>query len=194
MKTTPSMQEPLVILDRDGVINQDSDDYIKSLDEWRPIPGSIEAIARLSQAGYQVAIASNQSGVARGFLTLAALNAMHQRLRDLVAARGGRIEMIAFCPHGPDEGCLCRKPNPGLLLEIADRLGVDLTGVPFIGDSLSDIQTARAVGATPWLVRSGKGERTLASIAERQLEADLLGVPIHTDLDAAVTALIDNPG
>ncbi|MBK1717450.1 D-glycero-beta-D-manno-heptose 1,7-bisphosphate 7-phosphatase [Thiocystis violacea] len=188
------MPDRLVILDRDGVINQDSDAYIKSLDEWKPIQGSIDAIVRLSQAGYRVAIASNQSGLARGLFSLAALNAMHQRLWQLVATPGGRIEVIAFCPHGPDDGCRCRKPRTGLLEEIAYRLGADLADVPFIGDSISDIRAARAVGAAPWLVRSGKGERTLASIGDPRAGSELLGVPVYLDLDAAATALINNQG
>jgi D-glycero-D-manno-heptose 1,7-bisphosphate phosphatase len=188
------MTNRLVILDRDGVINQDSDDYIKSPAEWVPIPGSIEAIARLSHAGFRVAVASNQSGLARGLFTPATLNAIHQRLRERVEAQGGRIEMIAFCRHGPDDGCDCRKPRPGLLLEIADRFGIDLAGVPFIGDSLGDIQAARAVGAQPWLVRSGKGERTLAHLREQGADDTLRDLPIYPDLNAAANALIDTSG
>ena len=188
------MSDQLVILDRDGVINHDSDAYIKSLDEWKPIPGSIDAIARLSHAGFRIAIASNQSGLARGLFNLAELNAIHQRLRELVSASGGRIELIAFCPHGPDEGCECRKPRTALLHEISGRLGIRLDNVPFIGDSLSDIRAARAVGASPWLVRSGKGEHTLAAIREHSQDADLRGVPVYPDLDAAATALINHQG
>lgn len=188
------MPDRLVILDRDGVINQDSDAYVKSLDEWLPIQGSIEAIVRLSHAGYRVAIATNQSGLARGLFGFAALNAMHQRLWELVGTPGGRIEVIAFCPHGPEDGCRCRKPRTGLLEEIAYRLGANLEGVPFIGDSITDIRAARAVGAQPWLVRSGKGERTLARIGDRRPDSELLGVPVYSDLDAAATALINNQG
>jgi len=127
------MTAQLLILDRDGVINQDSDDYIKSPDEWVPIPGSLEAIARLSHAGFRIAVATNQSGLARGLFGLETLNAIHRRLRDRVESEGGRIEMIAFCPHGPNDGCNCRKPRPGLLLEFAARFDVDLSAVPFIG-------------------------------------------------------------
>ncbi len=180
----------LVILDRDGVINQDSDDYIKSPAEWILIPGSIEAIARLNHAGFRVAIATNQSGLARGLLTITALNAIHQRLREQLELYGGRIELIAFCPHGPEENCSCRKPRPGLLLEIAARLGVDLNGVPYIGDSLSDIQAALAAGAQPWLVRSGKGERTLQALPEDMLRH----LPVYPDLATAVNALIAGLG
>ena len=188
------MTDRLVILDRDGVINQDSDDYIKSLDEWVPIPGSIEAIARLSRAGFRVAVATNQSGLARGLFELETLNAIHQRLRERVEAEGGRIEMIAFCPHGPDDSCDCRKPRPGLLLEIAARFDVDLTDVPFIGDSLGDIRAARAAGAQPWLVRSGKGERTLERLHEQDTDEAPSDIPIYPDLNAAATALIDTLG
>lgn len=176
----------LVILDRDGVINQDSDDYIKSPEEWVPIPGSIEAIARLTHAGFRVAVATNQSGLARGLFTIETLNAIHRRLRDRVEFHGGRIEMIAFCPHGPEDDCPCRKPRPGLLLAIARRFGTDLAGVPYIGDSASDLQAARAAGAQPWLVRSGKGERTLKALSPDERE----GIVIHPDLAAAVGALI----
>ena len=179
------MRERAVILDRDGVINADSDDYIKSLDEWRPLPGSIEAIARLSHAGFRIAIASNQSGIGRGLLRLPDLLAMHQRLRDLLAAQGGHVDLIAFCPHAPDDDCHCRKPRTGLLEDIAQRLDLNLTGVPFVGDSFADIQAARAVGALPWLVRTGKGARTLA--AHPELTA---GIPVHPDLAAAADALL----
>jgi D-glycero-D-manno-heptose 1,7-bisphosphate phosphatase len=188
------MTDRLVILDRDGVINQDSDDYIKSLDDWVPIPGSLEAIARLSHSGFRVAVATNQSGLARGLFRLDTLNAIHQRLCERVSALGGRIEMIAFCPHGPDDGCDCRKPRPGLLLEIAERFGVELANVPFIGDSFGDIQAARAAGAQPWLVRSGKGERTLDCLRAQGANDELRNIPTHPDLNAAASALIDNPG
>ena len=157
------MSDRVLILDRDGVINEDSEHFIKCLDEWIPLPGSLDAIARFCHAGYRVAVATNQSGLARGLLTPTDLDLMHRTLRDLLAARGGRIEMIVFCPHGPDEGCRCRKPQPGMLEEIGRRLGIELLGVPFVGDSLGDILAARAVGARPLMVRTGKGERTLAS-------------------------------
>jgi D-glycero-D-manno-heptose 1,7-bisphosphate phosphatase len=153
----------LVILDRDGVINYDSDAYIKTVDEWRPIPGSLEAIARLSQAGYTVAVATNQSGVSRGYYDLAELEAMHEKMQALLQALGGRVDFIAYCPHGPDEGCDCRKPLPGLLHQIAAHFNVSLAGIPVVGDSLRDLESALAVGACPILVRTGKGERTLAS-------------------------------
>ncbi|MBD9502532.1 D-glycero-beta-D-manno-heptose 1,7-bisphosphate 7-phosphatase [Pseudomonas sp. BGr12] len=151
----------LLILDRDGVINQDSDAYIKSLDEWIPIPSAITAIARLSKAGWTVAVATNQSGIARGYYDLATLESMHQRLRELVAEQGGELGVVVYCPHGPDEGCDCRKPKPGMLLQIAQHYGAELRGTWFVGDSRGDLDAALAVDCQPVLVKTGKGERTL---------------------------------
>ncbi len=152
----------LLILDRDGVINEDSDAYIKSLDEWIPIPGSIDAIARLSKAGWTVAVATNQSGLARGYYDAATLDAMHARLRELVAEQGGEVGLIVHCPHGPDDGCACRKPKPGMLQQIAAHYGTELAGVWFVGDSSGDLEAALAVHCQPVLVKTGKGQRTLA--------------------------------
>ncbi|WP_454254053.1 D-glycero-beta-D-manno-heptose 1,7-bisphosphate 7-phosphatase [Pseudomonas sp. Marseille-Q8238] len=152
----------LLILDRDGVINQDSDDYIKTLDEWIPIPGAIAAIARLSKAGWTVAVATNQSGLARGYYNLATLEAMHARLRQLVTEQGGELGLIVHCPHGPDDGCECRKPKPGMLRQIAAHYHTNLTGIWFVGDSSGDLAAAQAVDCQPVLVKTGKGERTLA--------------------------------
>ena len=148
---------PLVILDRDGVINEDSPDYIKSLAEWHPLPGSIEAIARLSRAGFQVAVATNQSGLGRGLFDLDDLEAMNARLNDLVADQGGELAGIFYCPHTPTDDCQCRKPKPGLLDAIADTLGVTLSGSPVVGDSLRDLEAGVARDCRPILVRSGKG-------------------------------------
>ncbi|MGQ0620853.1 MAG: D-glycero-beta-D-manno-heptose 1,7-bisphosphate 7-phosphatase [Panacagrimonas sp.] len=150
----------LLILDRDGVINEDSDEYIKSLSEWQPIPGSLEAIARLSQAGWRVFIASNQSGIGQGLFDYDALFAIHARLHQAVVGLGGHIDGIAFAPEHPDAPTEMRKPNPGMLRDIARRMQVSLDEVPFVGDSLSDIKAAQAAGARPILVRSGKGRRT----------------------------------
>jgi len=177
----------LVILDRDGVINEDSDEYIKSEDEFVPLPGSLAAIARLNRAGYTVAVASNQSGVGRGLFDLATLESMHAKLARLLAAEGGEVDHIFYCPHTPEDACECRKPQPGLMRQIAEYYAVPLTGVPVIGDSLRDLEAARAVGARPILVRTGKGERTLA--AGRGLE----GVPVYADLAAAVDELVKSP-
>ena len=150
----------LIILDRDGVINEDSDAFVKSVEEWIPIPGSIDAIARLSKAGWTVAVATNQSGLARGYFTEQTLAAMHQRLRTLVAEQGGQVDVIRHCPHGPDDRCDCRKPLSGLFRGIAEHYQVALQGVPTVGDSLRDLQAGVAVGCQPYLVRTGKGSRT----------------------------------
>lgn len=152
----------LIVLDRDGVINEDSEEFIKSADEFVPIDGSIDAIARLSHGGYQIAVATNQSGLARGLLDIDALIGIHDKLYRLVKEAGGAIDGVFFCAHGPDDGCECRKPKPGLLREIERRFATALTGVLVVGDSLGDIEAAHAVGARPVLVRTGKGARTLA--------------------------------
>ncbi|HSH47048.1 MAG TPA: D-glycero-beta-D-manno-heptose 1,7-bisphosphate 7-phosphatase [Halomonas sp.] len=157
----------LVILDRDGVINRDSDRYIKTLDEWIPYPDAIEAIARLSRAGWRVAVATNQSGIARGYFDIATLDAMHARLNALVTAAGGHIEHIAYCPHVDADGCDCRKPLPGLLRQIQRALHLKtLKGSWIVGDSLRDLQAGDAVGCRRALVRTGKGERTLTTHPE----------------------------
>ncbi len=170
----------LIILDRDGVINQDSDHYIKSPDEWKPIPGSLEAIARLNQAGYRVVIATNQSGVGRGLFDMAMLNAIHARMHKAVASVGGRIDAVFYCPHAADTHCACRKPHSGMFLEIAERFEISLGGVPAVGDSLRDLQAAAAVGASPILVLTGKGRNTL------EAGLDLEGVRVFADLAEAV--------
>lgn len=150
----------LVILDRDGTINHDSDQYIKSPSEWKPIKGSLEAIARLSQNGWRVVVATNQSGIGRGLFDVATLNAIHDMMHRAVHQAGGRIDAIFFCPHAGDANCECRKPKPGMLLEIAKRMNVELEGVPMVGDSLRDLQAAAAAGARPVLVLTGKGRKT----------------------------------
>ncbi len=174
----------LVILDRDGVINHDSDAYIKSPEEWRPIAGSLEAIARLHREGYRVIVATNQSGVARGLFDMDMLAKIHAKMVEAVRAKGGEIDSVFFCPHGPDDGCRCRKPAPGLYEEIADRLKVSLDGVYAVGDSERDIEAARAVAARPVLVRTGKGERTLRT------SRNLGEVPVFADLTAFVDGLL----
>jgi D-glycero-D-manno-heptose 1,7-bisphosphate phosphatase len=173
----------LAILDRDGVINQDSADFIKSPEEWRPIPGSLEAIAKLNHAGFQVVLATNQSGIGRGLFEVSTLNAIHDRMHRALGQIGGRIDAIFFCPHAMDANCECRKPRAGLLHEIARRFNVELKGVPVIGDSLRDLQAAHSVGALPVLVLTGKGAKTQ--------EAGGLppGTQIYGDLAAAVRAI-----
>jgi len=151
----------LLLLDRDGVINQDSDDYIRSPEQWIPLPGAIDALVRLSVAGWTVAIATNQSGIARGYYSEACMQAIHARLRERVEAQGGRLGLILHCPHGPDEGCDCRKPRPGMLLAIARHYQVTPAGLWFVGDSASDLAAAVAAGCQPVLVKTGKGKRTL---------------------------------
>lgn len=150
----------LVILDRDGVINFDSPQFIKSPEEWKPIPDSLEAISRLNRWGYRVVVATNQSGVGRGLFDMDTLNLIHDKMMRAVAQAGGRIDAIFFCPHPADSTCECRKPKPGLLREIGERFNIGLDGVPVIGDSLRDLQAAVAVGAQPILVLTGKGEKT----------------------------------
>lgn len=176
----------LVILDRDGVINEDSAEFIKSPSEWKPIRGSLEAIARLHRAGWRVLVVTNQSGIARQLFDLDTLARIHQTMHQRVSASGGLIDAVFFCPHGPDDNCNCRKPKPGMFHDIANRLRIDLTGVPAIGDSLRDLQAAAAVGAQPILVKTGKGFGTASS-------PDLpAGIPVYDDLYNAVEALLSN--
>lgn len=153
----------LAILDRDGVINEDSPAFIKTPAEWKALPGSLEAIARLSQAGWRVVIASNQSGLARGLFDMETLNAIHAKLRIELAQLGGHVDSIFICPHGPHDQCECRKPKPGMFLDIARRYDIDLKQVPAVGDSLRDLQAAAVAGCSPWLVLTGNGLKTQQS-------------------------------
>lgn len=173
----------LIILDRDGVINYDSDAFIKTPDEWKPIPGSLEAIAHLTQMGYRVVVATNQAGIGRGLLDMAALNAINDKMWKAANQAGGRIDAMFFCPHTCTDKCNCRKPATGMFKEIAQRFGLELNGVPAIGDSLRDMQAAAAVDAIPVLVLTGKGEKTKA---EGKLPEN---TRIFSDLAAAVNAL-----
>ena len=176
----------LIILDRDGVINQDSDAYIKSPDEWIPIPGSLEAIARLNRAGYTVAVATNQSGLARGYFDLKSLSSMHRKMEVLLSEHGGQIDAVFYCPHGPKDGCECRKPSPGMLHEIGERFQANLKKVFFIGDTISDIKAATSAGAKPVLVRTGKGEKTELVLGENNFSH----IPVHNDLMSAVKDIL----
>ena len=153
----------LVVLDRDGVINFDSVHFIKSTNEWIPIPGSLEAIALLNQSGYRVALATNQSGISRGLFDMATLNAIHDKMHRALAQLGGRIDALFYCPHSADDNCTCRKPKPGMMEEIGKRFGQDLKGVAIVGDALRDLQAGAVLGMQPILVRTGKGEETLAA-------------------------------
>jgi D-glycero-D-manno-heptose 1,7-bisphosphate phosphatase len=173
---------PIVVLDRDGVINVDSADYIKSAEEWQPLPGSISAIANLCKKGYAVYIATNQAGLARGLFDLKILEQIHAKLVSLVEQEGGQIAGIFFCPHHPDEACACRKPKPGLLREIEAVSKTSLEDQPFVGDSLKDIEAARAIGAKPILVRTGNGRETESRLTDSDVE-------IFDDLSAFVNQL-----
>ncbi|RZU02083.1 D-glycero-beta-D-manno-heptose 1,7-bisphosphate 7-phosphatase [Rivibacter subsaxonicus] len=175
----------LVILDRDGTINADRDDYVKSPDEWVALPGAIEAIARLNHAGWHTVVATNQSGLGRGLFDMATLNAMHVKLNQELAAAGGRIDAVFFCPHAPAEHCQCRKPLPGLYEQIGERFGVELSDVLAVGDSLRDLQAAAAAGCQTHLVRTGKSDPArLNEAAALQLAARVPGTEVHSDLAA----------
>jgi D-glycero-D-manno-heptose 1,7-bisphosphate phosphatase len=173
----------LVVIDRDGVINEDSDDFIKSVGEWRPIAGSLEAIAALHRADWQVAVITNQSGVGRGLYDEATLGAIHDQMRARVLAAGGELAGVYYCPHRPDEGCDCRKPKPGMFRALERELGVSVAGAPYIGDRLSDVEAAEAVGARPMLVRTGRGAAAAALLGSRR-------VPVFDDLAAAARHLL----
>jgi D-glycero-D-manno-heptose 1,7-bisphosphate phosphatase len=177
----------LVILDRDGTINADSDEYVKSPEEFEPLPGALEAIARLNHAGWRTVIASNQSGLGRGLFDIASLNAVHAKMHKLLSAHGGRIDAVFYCPHAPDEGCQCRKPLSGLFEQIGERFGVELKDTPVVGDSLRDLQAGASVGCEPHLVLTGKG----ASLRGRPLPGDWpAGTRVHEDLGAFADYLI----
>jgi len=173
------LQNNYVLIDRDGVINHDSDHFIKSPEEWKPIEGSLEAIALLNKHGYRVVVITNQSGLARGLLDETMLEKIHAKMQQLTAEKGGRIEAIYVCPHGPDSECRCRKPKPGLLETFAADKNISLKGIAFIGDALRDVQAAQAAGANPILVRTGKGQKTL-------IDNPNLNIPVFENLyDAA---------
>jgi D-glycero-D-manno-heptose 1,7-bisphosphate phosphatase len=173
----------LVILDRDGTINEDRDDFVKSADEWQPLPGALDAIARLNQAGWHTVVATNQSGLGRGLFDMATLNAMHSKMNQMVVRHGGRIDAVFFCPHAPTETCVCRKPLPGLYELIGKRFNMEMDAIRVVGDSLRDIQAAHAAGCEAHLVRTGKS----ASLSDEQI-ADLLaqvpGAQVHANLSA----------
>lgn len=184
MPQPPQSPKKLVILDRDGVINFDSDQYIRSPADWRPIPGALEAIARLNQHGYHVAVATNQAGISRGLFDMKALNAIHQKLHLAAQAVGAHVDAIFFCPHAADEFCDCRKPRPGMLKAIGERFGVSLKGVPMVGDALRDMQAAFEMGCDLYLVKTGKGELTLEKGGLPP------GTQIYDDLAAVVDRLL----
>jgi D-glycero-D-manno-heptose 1,7-bisphosphate phosphatase len=175
----------VIVLDRDGVINEDSPEFIRSADQWHAIRGSLEAIALLVKAGYLVVVATNQSGIARRYFTLADLNAIHQKMIGEIEAKGGKIKGIFVCPHGPQEECLCRKPKPGLLLEIAKKLAVKPEEMLIIGDSMRDLESAKRCGARAILVKTGKGEHTFNT-------QDVSEYPVFADLKEAVDFILSS--
>ncbi len=185
------MTVSLVILDRDGVINHDSDDYIKSPDEWQPLPGSLEAIARLCRADYTVVVATNQAGVGRGLFSLEMLTRIHRKMASSIRDKGGRLDSVFFCPHSPADQCGCRKPKPGMLLEIGDRLSIGLSGVPVVGDSLRDLEAAAAAGAMPVMVKTGRGRLTQEKLSQGELSHTLGQTPVYADLAAFTDAVLD---
>ena len=179
----------LIILDRDGTLNEDRDDYVKSPDEWVPLPGALEAVARLNHAGWHIVLATNQSGIGRGLFDMAALNAMHAKMNQMLAHHGGRVDAVFFCPHEPDAQCSCRKPLPGLYEQISERYGVDLKDVPTVGDSLRDVQAGAAVGCETHFVRTGKAAR-MSDVQLAQLLQQVPGTTVHKDLGAFAEFII----
>ena len=177
--------KPIILLDRDGVINQDSDQYVKSLDEWQPISGSIKAIAALSKAGFQVFVVTNQSGIARGYYDIATLDAMHNKMNELVQKEGGEISGIRYCPHGPNDNCQCRKPKPGMIESIERELGINFQTTPaiMVGDSKRDLDAGYARGCSAALVLTGKGRET-------QYKQFDFPFKVYTDLAAFALALL----
>ena len=179
----------LVILDRDGTINQGRDDYVKTADEWRPLPGALEAVARLHQAGWHVVLATNQSGLGRGLFDMSTLNAMHLKMNEALARVGGRIDAVFFCPHAPDDGCDCRKPRPGLFHEIAERYGIEPAGIPTASSALRHLDAGLAAGCSLHLLRNGHAAE-LDEDALQQLGVRLPGLTVHADLAAFADALL----
>lgn len=176
----------VIVLDRDGVINHDHPEHIRAAKQWRPIEGSLEAIARFTHAGWRVYVASNQSGIGRGLFGYGELFAIHDKMMRMSAELGGRIDGVFFCPHAPDAACECRKPAPGLLHQIRARLGSDLGSVPVVGDSWRDIESAQTAGARPVLVRTGNG-----AAVETEHRGELAGVMVRDDLSAVAATLLD---
>jgi D-glycero-D-manno-heptose 1,7-bisphosphate phosphatase len=179
-----------IILDRDGVINQDSDEFIKSVDEWLPIPGSLEALALLHRHDYRVVVITNQSGISRGLLSMATLNDIHRHMLAETRKKGGLIEAVFFCPHGPDDGCTCRKPASGMFKDVASRLKIEMNGVPAVGDSLRDLQAAQDVGALPILVKTGKGSLTTRALKKKDSPIKADDIISFKDLAAFTDSLL----
>lgn len=185
----PTQALKLIILGRDGILNRFREDHVKAAEEWEPLPGALEAVARLNHAGWHVVVATNQSGIGRGVIDMASVNAVHQHMMKLLAARGGRIDAVFFCPHTPEDRCACRKPMPGMMREIGERYGVELPAVPMVADTLRDLEAAAAAGCQPHLVRSGRA----ALVQEAELQQWQQAVPgslVHADLGAFAAWLL----
>jgi len=179
----------LVILGRDGILNEFREGHVTAPEEWVPVDGALEAVARINHAGWHVVVATNQSGIGRGMIDMSAVNAVHARMHQMLQAQGGRIDAVFFCPHTPEDNCDCRKPKPGLLLDIGRRYGLDLADVPVVGDTLRDLQAAEAAGCEPHLVLSGRASG-LAGEALRQLLAQVPSAQVHDDLGAFADFLL----
>jgi D-glycero-D-manno-heptose 1,7-bisphosphate phosphatase len=179
----------LVILGRDGVINEYRDDHVKAPEEWVPLPGALEAVARLNHAGWHVVVATNQSGIGRGMIDMASMNAVHAHMMQMLQRAGGRLDAVFFCPHTAEDDCDCRKPLPGMMKQIGQRYGVDLASVPLVGDTLRDLQAAAAAGCAPHLVRTGRAAAWDAATLERALEQSP-GAAVHKDLSAFADFLL----
>jgi D-glycero-D-manno-heptose 1,7-bisphosphate phosphatase len=185
----PTQAPKLLILGRDGILNRFREDHVKEPSEWEPIPGALEAVARLNHAGWHVVVATNQAGIGRGMIDMAAVNAVHLQMMKMLVARGGRIDAVFFCPHTPEDNCDCRKPQPGMMRDIAERYGVDLEDVPMVADTLRDLQAARAAGCPAHLVRTGRA----AQLTDDELAQWLAAVPgavVHDDLASFASHLL----
>jgi len=179
----------LVIMGRDGILNEFREGHVTAPEEWVPIPGALDAVARINHAGWHVVVATNQSGIGRGMIDMSAVNAVHARMHQQLQTHGGRIDAVFFCPHTPEDDCACRKPKPGLLLDIGRRYGTDLAAVPAVGDTLRDLQAAHSAGCEPHLVLSGRA-RGLEGEALQQLLAQVPGAQVHADLGAFADFLL----
>ena len=183
----------LVILGRDGILNEFRDDHVKAPEEWYPIPGALEAVSRLNHAGWHAVVATNQSGIGRGMIDMASVNAVHADMLKQLQAVGGRIDAVFFCPHTPEDQCDCRKPLPGLMRDIGKRYGIDLKHVPLVGDTLRDLQAAQAAGCEPHLIRSGRASVLGPELVELMVD-QVPGTRVHDDLAAFAEHLLGRSG